>query len=62
MITAVALVCLYANPTECVTVPSSISYPTVEVCYQDRISAEEALNNSLQGVAAYKCITWGEPA
>jgi len=61
VITAVALVCLYANPTECATVPSSISYPTMEVCYQDRIGAEEALNNSLQGVAAYKCITWGEP-
>ena len=62
MITAVALVCLYANPTECATVPSRSSYPTMEVCYQDRISAEEALNNSLQGVAAYRCITWGEPA
>ena len=62
MITAVALVCLYANPTECATVPSRASYPTMEICYQDRISAEEALNNTLQGVVAYKCITWGEPA
>ena len=62
MITAVALVCLYANPTECVALTSKAFYTTEEECYLDRIQAEEQLNNTLQGVTAYKCITWGEPA
>ena len=62
MITAVALVCLYTDPTTCVPIASKIFYTSEEQCYRDRISAEEVLNNTIQGVVAYKCIPWGEPA
>ena len=60
MITAVALVCLYANPAQCVALTSKVFYTTEEQCYMDRISAETALNNTLQGVVAYYCHEWGE--
>ena len=62
MITAVALVCLYNEPTICQAVTSKVFYPTVEMCEQDLVRAEEVLNTAAQGVASYKCIEWGEPA
>jgi len=62
MITAVALVCLYANPTECAALTSKSFYATEDECYLARVNAEVALNNALQGVVAYECITWGNPA
>ena len=61
MITALALVCLYAEPTNCSVYVSQGFYPTEEVCRIDRINAEQALNTVTQGVAAYKCIEWGKP-
>ena len=62
MITAVALVCLYANPANCIALSSKAFYATEEQCYLDRTQAEEVLNNTLQGVVDYKCITWSELA
>ena len=61
MISAIVLVCLYSEPTTCQAVISKTFYPTVEMWEQDRIMAEEVLGNTTQGVAAYKCIEWGEP-
>ena len=62
MISAIVLVCLYSEPTTCQAVISKAFYPTVEICEQDRVRAEEVLGSGIQGVAAYKCIEWGKPA
>lgn len=61
MITALALVCLYAEPSQCVAMASKTFYSTEEECFTDRIVADEILTNATQGVVAYRCIEWGEP-
>ena len=61
MINALALVCLYSNPSECIAYTSKNFYETEEQCMSERIAAEEALNDTLRGVIAYKCVEWGEP-
>ena len=61
MITAIVLVCLYADPSQCVALTSKTFYGTEEECYVNRIQADDALTNTTQGVVAYYCHEWGEP-
>lgn len=60
MISALALVCSMMNPANCQTISAAQIFPTVEMCRDDRVNAEDFALSRGFAVVSYHCFDWGE--
>jgi hypothetical protein len=60
MISAIAIVCSLANPSNCQTISAARIFPTVEMCKEDRVNAEGFAASRGYAVVLYLCYNWGQ--
>ena len=60
MISAIAIVCSLSNPLECATISAVKVFPTVEMCKEGRVGAEEFALARGFIVVDFRCFNWGK--